>query len=134
MFAEVIPQPPEDISCWRDGEHRSASVIRANLFTSDCKSSQCIWALDPSEMSSSNYRHYPFTGFSFFFFFLNEIKTLCISERKKCVYTTKWFHIWWNSSCHSAKTTLKCTAQKTVQCLLKDHWSLNWNTLHISGF
>lgn len=87
-----------DISCWRDGEHRSATVIWANLFTSDCKSPQCIQALDPSEMSSSTYRCYQFTGF----FFLSEIKTLCISE-KKSVYTTKWFHIWWNSSCHSVK-------------------------------
>lgn len=62
-LAKVIPPPPRDISCWRDGEHRSASVIWANLFTSDCKSPQCIQALDPSEMSSSTYRCYPFTGF-----------------------------------------------------------------------
>lgn len=83
------PRPPQDISCWRDGEHRSAGVIWANLFTSDCKSPQCIWALDPSEMSSSTYRHYPFTGF----FFLSEIETLRILGEKMCLHNQMISHL-----------------------------------------
>lgn len=111
-LAKVIPQPPQDISCWIDGEHPSASIIWTNLFTSDCKLPQCIWGLGPSEMSSSTHRHYPFTVF---FLFLNEIKNpmhFRKKKKKRSVYTTKWFHIWWNSSHYSVKTILKCTARK----------------------
>lgn len=105
-------------------EHRSASVTWANLFTSDCKSPQWILVLEPAEMSCSTYIHYPFTGF-FFFFKWNKNP---IHFRKKCVYTTKWFHIWWNWSCHSIKTTLQlgleCSENSAMPCKISLDYKL----------
>ena len=79
-----------NISCCRDGEHYPASLIWANLLTSDCNSSQCTGEQDPSEVSTSNHTHYPYIDFSWLLFKKKwNKKPMYFWNKKKCLYNQR---------------------------------------------